>query len=94
MKPTVGRIVHVLVSPELNNGSEVAPAVITRVFSENCVNVRVLLDASPAAVHEWATSRRLHATEAEAREAVRRDTSTTGLPVGFVNVHAFWPTRA
>ena len=36
MKPTVGRIVHVLVDPKQNNGSDVAAAVITRVWSDTC----------------------------------------------------------
>lgn len=66
-KPSVGRIVlyrltagesaascvhHGAVRP-LNNGAEVAPAIITRVFSDTCVNLRVLLDGPDTL---WVTS--------------------------------------
>lgn len=47
-KPSVGRIVHVLVDPALNNGSDVAPAIITRVWSDAMVNVKVFLDSEGA----------------------------------------------
>lgn len=53
MKPSVGRIVHVPADPAENNGADVAPAVITRVWSDTCVNVRVLLDSDAI---EWRTS--------------------------------------
>jgi hypothetical protein len=55
-KPTVGRIVHVLMDPRENNGADVAPAIITRVWAHESldslglprysVNVRVLSDTS------------------------------------------------
>jgi hypothetical protein len=47
MTPTVGRIVHVLVDPKANNGSDVAPAIITRVWNDSGVNLRVLRDNAP-----------------------------------------------
>jgi hypothetical protein len=53
MKPSIGRIVHVPATPDQNNGSPVAPAVITRVWSDTCVNVRVLLDGPDT---PWRTS--------------------------------------
>lgn len=43
-KPSLGRIVLTRVEPLQNNGSGVAPAVITHVFSDTMVNLRVLLD--------------------------------------------------
>lgn len=43
-KPSVGRIVLVGHDPAYNNGSEIAPAIITRVWSDSCINVRVLHD--------------------------------------------------
>ncbi|MFJ2477127.1 hypothetical protein ACIOWI_29835 [Streptomyces sp. NPDC087659] len=52
-QPSIGRIVHVPMDPATNNGADVAPAVITRVWSETCVNVRVLSDGHAI---EWRTS--------------------------------------
>jgi len=43
--PSVGRIVLVPIEPEMNNGSDVAPAIITRVWSDTTVNLRVLADS-------------------------------------------------
>lgn len=86
-KPSLGRIVHVLVSPSINNGSDIAPAIVTRVFGDSCVNVRVLLDNTPGRADEWATSRILHADEATARAE-----NNKSLPSG-VGAHAFWPSR-
>jgi hypothetical protein len=45
MKPSVGRIVLVPMDPTTNNGADVAPAVVTRVWSDTCINVRVLADS-------------------------------------------------
>lgn len=53
MQPTIGRIVHVPADPAKNNGASVAPAIITRVWSDTCVNLRVLLDSPET---EWRTS--------------------------------------
>lgn len=81
-QPSVGRIVLCGVDDVMNNGSPVAPAVITRVWNEHpdggwVVNVRVLLDAE--AVPLWWTSVRLFDTEA--------DKDTAGSP------GAYWPPR-
>lgn len=43
--PSVGRIVLVPIEPEMNNGATVAPAIITRVWSDTTVNLRVLTDS-------------------------------------------------
>jgi hypothetical protein len=53
MTPTVGRIVLVPMDPAMNNGSDLAPAVITRVWEDGSVNVHVLPDGN---VTEWRTS--------------------------------------
>jgi hypothetical protein len=45
--PSVGRIVHVRVDPATNNGSDVAPGIITRVWSDTLVNVRIFPDSGP-----------------------------------------------
>ena len=45
-KPSVGRVVHYVprdADPPHNN-AEVLPAIITRVWSDTCVNLRVLND--------------------------------------------------
>jgi hypothetical protein len=97
MKPSVGRIVHVLVDPNVNNGSDVAPAVITRVWSDNCVNLRVLHDgpsiAAPAGRQDWLTSFTLH----DSREALEehRAARQAELPEGQTvsPFGAFWPPR-
>ena len=53
MTPTIGRIVLVPMDPATNNGADVAPAVITRVWNENTINVQILADAPGCA---WRTS--------------------------------------
>lgn len=52
-QPSLGRIVLVPMDPVENNGAHVAPAVITRVWSDNSVNLRVLADSYAI---EWRTS--------------------------------------
>ena len=46
MKPTVGRIVHFKSADasQMGNGAEVVPAIITRVWSDTCVNLTVMRD--------------------------------------------------
>lgn len=63
MKPSVGRIVLVPADPATNNGASVAPGIITRVWSDTLVNVRVLLDGTNT---EWKTSVELFNTAEEA----------------------------
>lgn len=84
MTPAICRMVQVLVDPALNNGSDVAPAVIARVWGEaadgsHTVNLRVLYDG-PAV--DWKTSASLYPDEAAAR--------ASGKTAGFA---AFWPPR-
>lgn len=54
MKPSIGRILIVPMDPAKNNGSSEAPAVITRVWSDTRVNLRVLADNTGDP--EWRTS--------------------------------------
>lgn len=42
--PSVGRVVHVAVNPDTNNGQDYAPAIITRVWGPDTVNVSAILD--------------------------------------------------
>lgn len=81
--PAAGRIVHVLADPNQNNGADVAPAIITRVWSEDMVNVRVLGDnAGPP---EWKTSIKVYETREEA--------AASNTAAGAVPYAAFWPPR-
>lgn len=93
MTPTIGRIVHVLMAPDSNNGSDVAPAVITRVWSDTCVNLRVLRDGYPGP-EEWLTSWSLHESREalEAQRAERQAALAATSPGLTVQLHgAFWP---
>lgn len=51
--PSVGRIVLVPADPSLNNGADVAPALVCRVWNATTINVRVLGDSPDT---EWRTS--------------------------------------
>jgi hypothetical protein len=82
-KPTVGRNVLVLGGPAVFNGTDVAPAVITRVWSEEMVNVTVFPDSSQGVCS--CTSVRLYRDEATARSA--RDSA----PEGSTAAYAYWP---
>lgn len=77
MKPSLCRMVLVLVDPVWNNGSDVSPAVITRVWSDTLVNIKTVHDGS--ASEQWLTSVSLFDTEEEARAAGGRS--------------CFWPPR-
>lgn len=96
MKPSIGRIVHVIADPKVNNGSDAAPAMITRVWSDNCVNLRVLHDGPaqvPGDIHrpEWMTSIPLYENR-EALESANAQMVISGgaRPPLF---GAFWPPR-
>lgn len=83
--PSLGRVVLALVTPEWNNGADVAPAEITRVWSAHpdggwTVNYKINLDGEG---QQWKTSARLFDTQPEAQAY----TASTGLAA------AFWPPR-
>lgn len=86
-KPSVGRIVHVVGGPAVSNGADVAPGIVTRVWSESpdgdfwTINATVFPDCgiSPA---QSASSVYLYETEEVARER------------SSANAAAFWPPRA
>lgn len=72
MKPSIRQIVIVSVAPEMNNGADRAPAIITRVWGAHpgggwTINARVLCDSQNTL---WLTSLRLFATEDEALAAM------------------------
>lgn len=84
-KPSVGRIVHVVVDPRQNNGSDVAPAIVTRVWNDEMVNVRVLLDGPDVL---WQTSIKL------VDERPEDDDESVGRDTNGVQRVAFWPPRS
>lgn len=47
-KPSIGRVVIARVDPAQNNGTDLAPAIITRVWNDTLVNLRIFVD-TPAA---------------------------------------------
>ena len=55
--PTVGRIVLVGCDPAYNNGSKIAPAVITRAWNVNCINARVLPDSAGPSEQRFSITR-------------------------------------
>jgi hypothetical protein len=64
MKPSVGRIVLLKIDPSINNGADVCPGIITRVWGPDMVNVREFRDEHTTG---WRTSVKLFETEEEAR---------------------------
>jgi len=65
VKPSLGCVVITGVSAPENNGSDVAPATVVRVWSDDLVNLKVHLDNH---TDKWKTSVKLFDTEEEARE--------------------------
>jgi len=63
MKASIGRIVLYRCTEEeqnLNNHQEIAPAIITAVWSDTCVNLKVILDGE---TNLWKTSALLGESE-------------------------------
>lgn len=83
MQPSIGRIVHVIGPDAESNGAKVAPAVITRVWSEDLVNVTIFADGAAPVTR---TSVKLYASEDEARGITLHDHR-------FPPNQAFWPPR-
>jgi len=69
MNPSLADSVLVRVNPAQNNGSDVAPAVITRVWGPTMVNLRVLIDEPTMPLSM--TSVTLFASEQEAGDNER-----------------------
>ncbi|MFC8520823.1 hypothetical protein [Streptomyces sp. NPDC057257] len=88
--PSLGRIVIVAVDPRANNGTDEAPGIISRVWSDNTVNVRVLFDGDEIA---WQTS----VTLFESRDALLANYQQL-LDDGVITEEtvpfgAYWPQR-
>lgn len=94
MTPAVGQIVHVAVDPNEYSGADVAPAIITRVWSDDCINVHVMPDSS---VTHWYTSVSLQPDRAaaDAWQAKQREALVAAGHSGKLLPRvAYWPTRA
>lgn len=86
--PSIGRIVIAVGGVARSNGTDVAPAIITRTWNEQpdgswIVNVHVFPDAG---IEQNATSLKLWPDEDSARQAL------DGQPLSVYA--AFWPARA
>jgi hypothetical protein len=82
MTVTIGRILHVVGVPATGNGTDIAPSIVTRVWSEDTVNVTVFPDAAAPVP---ATSVRIVADEATARGI--------NAEAEYPQTLAFWPAR-
>lgn len=94
MKPSLGDTVLIFTDPARNNGSDVAPARVTRVWSDDMVNVRVEHDGPsvpPPGRIDWVTSVPLYLDrfEAEAAHAAKWEHADHEVPP----FGAFWPER-
>lgn len=92
MTPHLGDVVLVFADPHYNNGADVAPAVVTRVWSDACVNVRALHDGPaipPGPRMDWLTSVPLYARRELAEAAHQAAWERAGHEVPPFG--AFWP---
>lgn len=79
-KPSVGRVMIAVGAAARGNGADVAPAIVNRVWGDDCVNVTVLPDcAEPRS----ATSIKVHEDEEAARTSLQNESMTA----------LFWPPR-
>lgn len=105
-RAAIGRIVHVFTDPGQNNGIDIAPAIITRVWSYtegrteedgpidpsvSLVNVRVLLDGPDT---PWKTSIEIHETRELAQAAHSASWSGVSVDQPVTPYAAFWPPHA
>lgn len=87
-KVTMGDMVHTVVDPRMNNGEDVAPAIITRVNKvdgEERLNLRVLLDTG-------ADQRFSNVQFTTTRPS--EDDEDVAMTVEGVQRVAFWPTQS
>lgn len=94
MTTTIGRIVLVTVDRNQNNGADIAPGIITRVWNDNLISVRVLLDGteiSPAytSVFLYPDRETLDREHARKNEELR----AAGWENPGTQIGAYWPPR-
>lgn len=86
---SIGRVVIAAGVPKAgNNGSDVAPAIVTRVMPGDYVNARLLLDGPDVA---WWTSRKVYDNEAAYQVAATE--YTENYPDAGPLQALYWPTR-
>ncbi len=83
MKASLGRIVLVTGKPVEANGTATVPAIVTRVWSDDLVNVTAFRDI--AGEPQRLTSIKIHQDEDSARAWVAEDPNRS--------VAAYWPPR-
>lgn len=82
-KPSPARMVLIKgIDKTMNNGSDTAPAIVTRAYSDTLINVRVLVDGPSAPL--WLTSVTLVDDQAAAEAK---------LATGLCTTVAYWPPR-
>jgi len=64
--PAIGRMIHVIVDADQNNGADRMAAVITKVHHDGMVNVRPFHDVSTSSTVDGITSLPLYQSEADA----------------------------
>ena len=64
--PAIGRMIHVIVDPDQNNGADRMAAVITKVHHDGMVNVRPFHDVSTSSTVDGITSLPLYQSESDA----------------------------
>lgn len=81
-----GRIVHAIL-PSPVNGTDIAPAIVTRSWGGGCVNLTIFPDAGDLIV-QTAGSRAASVYVFDTEDEARTHIESTG-----PNVAAFWPPR-
>lgn len=81
-KPSPGRMVLLIGGVARSNGTDTAPATVTRVWSDTCVNLAVFPDCAAPAV---ATSITLFGDEQAARDWLAAEE--------YRSTAAYWPPR-
>jgi len=82
VKPSLGRIVHVIGVQAASNGADVAPAIITRVWNDGLINCTVFPDcAAPVPASS------VSIVEDEAAARARSEGKD------YIVTVAFWPPR-
>jgi hypothetical protein len=90
--PSLGQTVLVTVHPTTNNGTDTAPAVITRVWSEVLVNVAVQLDGHNGTQAKTSVALYPDRDALDAAKAKRDAEVPTGAE--YVFTAAYWPPES
>lgn len=83
--PSLGRVVLVSVDPAINNGSDVAPGTIVRVWNDRQINVKVHLDEHS---DKWMPSVMLFDTKPTEEDLLGIPKTLSGH-----DYYAYWPPK-